>query len=239
MMRQATLRGFLAGSLLVSVASARGCSVCGDGYHVGSPSAIPKVRFPEQVGNQYTCSDLEFAGLEGLIPSEECSALSSLIFETCDCQENTESTEKRSTHSRNAIDLNVAKTGNGTTRTSFGGTVSRRRQAGRRRRRRTTSGRSLKYDSQSKQYVFYEDPAEATTCSICMEFLVPEDDTVTSLCTHVYHRECIMNWLQCDHDECPNCRQPMWDPETYMVVDQQIMDQNSGSPSTRSAMLSP
>ncbi|KAI2491043.1 hypothetical protein MHU86_23523 [Fragilaria crotonensis] len=93
------------------------------------------------------------------------------------------------------------------------------------------SRRSLKYDSTSKQYVFCEDPTEATSCSICMDTLVPEDDTVTGLCTHIYHRECIMNWLQGGHDECPNCRQPMWDPETYKMVDQQIMEQNSGRPS--------
>ena len=29
----------------------------------------------------------------------------------------------------------------------------------------------MKYDAQSKHYVLCEDPAEATTCSICMEFL--------------------------------------------------------------------
>jgi hypothetical protein len=57
----------------------------------------------------------------------------------------------------------------------------------------------------------------------------PEDDTVTGLCSHVYHRECIMNWFHDGHDECPNCRQPMWDPETYKMVDQSIQDHGSSS----------
>jgi hypothetical protein len=118
------------------------------------------------------------------------------------------------------------------------------------------SGRTLMFDAQSKRYIFSEDTLEGTTCSICLEFLgkqaeqlhhfvfkpllskytyqrlhdlaVPEDDAVTGLCSHTYHRECIMSWLLGGHDECPNCRQPMWDPEIYEMVDHEIKDQNSG-----------
>ena len=82
-------RSFVVVALLVSVTSAQGCSVCGDGNQVGSPSAITTFRrFPDQTDTQCTCSDLEFAGLEGLISNKECSALPILIFETCDCQKN-------------------------------------------------------------------------------------------------------------------------------------------------------
>ena len=35
-----------------------------------------------------------------------------------------------------------------------------------------------------------------------------------------------MDWLQLGHDECPNCRQPMWDSETYSSVDQYIKGQH-------------
>ncbi|KAI2510630.1 ubiquitin-protein transferase [Fragilaria crotonensis] len=94
----------------------------------------------------------------------------------------------------------------------------------------TTGGLSLKYDPQSKQYVFSEDTPDANSCSICLEILAPEDDTVTGLCSHVYHRDCIMNWFQDYHDECPNCRQPMWDPETYNMIDQIIQDQENSGP---------
>ncbi|KAI2497484.1 hypothetical protein MHU86_17034 [Fragilaria crotonensis] len=94
-----------------------------------------------------------------------------------------------------------------------------------------SGGRSnLKYDPQSKHYVFCEDAPDAVSCSICMEFLVPTDDTVTGLCSHTYHRECIMNWVHGGHDECPNCRQLMWDPETYEVVDKCIENGESTNP---------
>ncbi|KAI2497477.1 hypothetical protein MHU86_17027 [Fragilaria crotonensis] len=89
---------------------------------------------------------------------------------------------------------------------------------------------NLKYDPQSKHYVFCEDAPDAVSCSICMEFLVPTDDTVTGLCSHTYHRECVMNWLQGGHDECPNCRQLMWDPETYEMVDECIKNGDCFSP---------
>ncbi|KAI2496959.1 hypothetical protein MHU86_17544 [Fragilaria crotonensis] len=88
---------------------------------------------------------------------------------------------------------------------------------------------SLKYNSQSKRYVFCEDAPDATACSICLEVLVPADDSVTGSCSHVYHRKCIMNWLHGDHDICPNCRQPMWDPETYKIIDECIKAQQSNS----------
>ena len=93
MMLRELARSFVVVALLVSVTSAQGCSVCGDGNQVGSPSAITTFRrFPDQTDTHCTCSDLEFAGLEGLIPSEECSVLPILIFETCDCQKDTTST---------------------------------------------------------------------------------------------------------------------------------------------------
>lgn len=95
LMRQVRRRRFFVGLILVSVTTARGCSVCGVGYIVGSPSAITSIRFPEQSDTQYTCSDLEFAGLEGLIPSEDCSVFPTLIFETCDCQEDRKSVQSK------------------------------------------------------------------------------------------------------------------------------------------------
>ncbi|KAI2488620.1 hypothetical protein MHU86_25674 [Fragilaria crotonensis] len=407
LMRQVRRRRFFVGLILVSVTTARGCSVCGVGYIVGSPSAITSIRFPEQSDTQYTCSDLEFAGLEGLIPSEDCSVFPSLIFETCDCQEDSKSvqskhedsdsqhgsghssqrqmkswfaspapgstsppvsapivaitsppvatpflyrpsvsgpmlapnfvpapvatpprpsapsnsygqrptftynppipkpteppadpvayvvvqimgsmilfcfcivmmnTETRGTsrsspaqgnrHQIQATTTTTTTTRMPTTTTSLpmipASTPPMQWKEEALARRPLvlavlfpdegnkvegddggpiTSGRSLKYDAQSKHYIFCDDPGvEATTCSICLEILVPDDDTVTGLCSHVYHRECIMNWLQDCNDACPNCRQPMWDPETYMMVDQQIKDQNSGSPSPPSMMLSP
>jgi hypothetical protein len=40
-------------------------------------------------------------------------------------------------------------------------------------------------------------------CSICFEEL--GDDVVTTECNHLFHRQCIRNWLR-EHSSCPLCR---------------------------------
>nr|KYP76612.1 E3 ubiquitin-protein ligase RNF181 [Cajanus cajan] len=54
-------------------------------------------------------------------------------------------------------------------------------------------------------------------CNICMDkFEVDEgddqDDVLSMPCNHVFHRECIVKWLQTSHT-CPLCRYPM--PTAY------------------------
>ena len=48
-----------------------------------------------------------------------------------------------------------------------------------------------------------------------------------------------MNWVQLGHDECPICRQPMWDTETYKMVDQGIKDRRLGDQNTRDHLSIP
>ena len=60
------------------------CSVCGDGFHVGNPSAV--FSFPGYAS--MGCNLLERSGSEGMIPTDECKLLSSLISDTCSCQPN-------------------------------------------------------------------------------------------------------------------------------------------------------
>lgn len=50
-----------------------------------------------------------------------------------------------------------------------------------------------------------------------------------SSCSHIYHRRCILQWLDTPnkktkkkHEECPSCRQRMWDFDTYGLVKEQI-----------------
>ncbi|KAL6142677.1 hypothetical protein ACLB2K_060954 [Fragaria x ananassa] len=46
-------------------------------------------------------------------------------------------------------------------------------------------------------------------CSVCMEmFAQSKDSSITQLpCSHYYHRDCIVPWLQINH-LCPTCRHP-------------------------------
>ncbi|CAL0305387.1 unnamed protein product [Lupinus luteus] len=46
------------------------------------------------------------------------------------------------------------------------------------------------------------------SCSICLEEFIEEEEVLAMPCKHMYHQECIINWLQrCD--TCPLCRYSM------------------------------
>ncbi|KAI2497486.1 hypothetical protein MHU86_17036 [Fragilaria crotonensis] len=321
MMLRERLRRFLVAVLLVTITSEQRspCFICGYGYQVGSPLAKTSVQCHNFTS--CTCNELALAGLEGSIPTENCSNVSSAILSTCDCQENT---TQNATPFTNPSDAPIAPTiypaSTPPTITSVsvptrpGGrseieldfllslfilvpcfcfclvrclmdnhatdvcrqlctfyraparhyieetqqnlptipvaspTVSIAEETQSRRPLvlaalfpkegklesdgHPHAGRSSneKYDPQLKHYVVCTDVPDAVACSICMDVLVPTDDSVTGLCSHAYHRECIMNWLHGDHHECPNCRQPMWDPETYEMIEQCIEDDEWHSP---------
>ena len=58
--------------------------------------------------------------------------------------------------------------------------------------------------------------------------------TTSTQCGHVFHRECIMGWiLNADSakDECPQCRQLMWEGQTYQFVEDEIRATLRGSSS--------
>merc|ERR1711862_777944 len=52
---------------------------------------------------------------------------------------------------------------------------------------------------------------EENMCSICL--LAYKDDDVIAKshneeCSHIYHKDCIVQWLLLNKTECPNCRKP-------------------------------
>lgn len=45
------------------------------------------------------------------------------------------------------------------------------------------------------------------TCAICMEdYKDYEDVAIGATCVHMYHKDCLIDWLQTSHDTCPACR---------------------------------
>ena len=46
-----------------------------------------------------------------------------------------------------------------------------------------------------------------------------DEDLIYGKCAHVYHRDCIMKWMYEGHEECPECRELLWDPETYKRIE--------------------
>jgi hypothetical protein len=52
-------------------------------------------------------------------------------------------------------------------------------------------------------------PSKSDSCCICLEAYRPGDTicaATTTSCDHVFHEECILAWLQNDHNDCPLCR---------------------------------
>ena len=47
-----------------------------------------------------------------------------------------------------------------------------------------------------------------TKCSVCQACFEGEDDTRILNCNHVYHTDCIDNWLTNYNYLCPCCREP-------------------------------
>mmetsp|Transcript_11164 Transcript_11164/g.16490 ORF Transcript_11164/g.16490 Transcript_11164/m.16490 type:complete len:642 (-) Transcript_11164:8-1933(-) len=52
----------------------------------------------------------------------------------------------------------------------------------------------------------YRDPTKE--CPICLEHLIR--DVVPLSCSHVYHRSCILKWVQQDKETCPVCTAPIF-----------------------------
>ena len=68
------------------------------------------------------------------------------------------------------------------------------------------------------------------TCSICCENFNNLDWIYNTPCNHMFHIECLKNWINtenmnqpnCDMNSCPNCRSPFKDPEeTFYTSEEQ------------------
>ena len=44
-------------------------------------------------------------------------------------------------------------------------------------------------------------------CSICLLKYEDEDDIIVLKCTHIFHKECVNEWLKNNSNKCPVCRE--------------------------------
>eukprot|EP00768_Dysnectes_brevis_P007241 gnl/Dysnectes_brevis/6047_a9091_431.p1 GENE.gnl/Dysnectes_brevis/6047_a9091_431~~gnl/Dysnectes_brevis/6047_a9091_431.p1 ORF type:complete len:269 (-),score=74.27 gnl/Dysnectes_brevis/6047_a9091_431:53-784(-) len=58
----------------------------------------------------------------------------------------------------------------------------------------------------STQQSVVESDDDGALCSICLTELQDADSEVSLICSHSFHRECILRWLHVDRCTCPNCR---------------------------------
>ncbi|KAJ6289188.1 hypothetical protein OIU76_025067 [Salix suchowensis] len=59
-----------------------------------------------------------------------------------------------------------------------------------------------------ERVVFDVSAASASDCAVCMEEISAGSEAIRMPCSHVYHSDCIVQWLQTSH-LCPLCRYHM------------------------------
>ncbi len=52
----------------------------------------------------------------------------------------------------------------------------------------------------------FEDPNKCDKCTICQEKFEPDTTIKILPCKHIFHKECISEWLKNYHHKCPICR---------------------------------
>ena len=57
-----------------------------------------------------------------------------------------------------------------------------------------------------KEYLLNSENDEG--CSICLESYHDNDKIVQLTCNHIFHKDCIREWLQNKQNNCPLCRLP-------------------------------
>jgi len=82
---------------------------------------------------------------------------------------------------------------------------------------KTDTGWGLKYDAESLCYVPSRLESNKTDCAICLETM--QSNCISSAkCNHVYHYNCLMEWMIQNHDQCPTCRAALWDEQAYQML---------------------
>lgn len=67
--------------------------------------------------------------------------------------------------------------------------------------------RSWRLNKHLKEHLINSDSQEE--CSICLESYQERDKIVQLTCNHIFHKDCIREWLQIKQNNCPLCRLPV------------------------------
>jgi hypothetical protein len=62
----------------------------------------------------------------------------------------------------------------------------------------------------SEDFDFLVREEETAGCAICLSQFKPQQlvcESNNSSCQHTFHKDCMIDWLMKDHDDCPMCRE--------------------------------
>ena len=63
-------------------------------------------------------------------------------------------------------------------------------------------------------------------CSTCFEAFTPECEVSTTPCNHLFHTNCITEWIETGRKNCPKCRKPCKINQLRKIFFSTVHDQN-------------
>jgi len=70
--------------------------------------------------------------------------------------------------------------------------------------------RNWRLNNNLKEHLINSGETDSTEeCSICLELYQENDRIVQLTCNHIFHKDCIREWLQNKQNNCPLCRLPV------------------------------